>query len=272
MDYGILYEDWDYITLQQSSGNSGAASTYDPYLTSLISYVNTKKTNPKAELLWHMTWAYDEGYAASSNYGSQDVMYSRIIGAVKEKIVGNDAFSMILPVGTAIQNARTSFIGDTFNRDGFHLDYNYGRYLAGLTWFHKITGISIDDFTYIPGNSFSTEYLDVIKESIKNAVAKPFEVTQSAYATPSIDLEKDYVELKWEVQGLGYYNSAAYSTPVTTANNSKNFVYSKMFSRPINEIAQIYGQLQTAVAGAERVFNILDEQSESSTAICGGVE
>lgn len=39
-------------------------------------------------------------------------------------------------------------------------------------------------------------------------------------------------------------------------------VYAKQFSRPINEIAQIYGQLQTAIAGAERVFVILDEDSE----------
>lgn len=39
-------------------------------------------------------------------------------------------------------------------------------------------------------------------------------------------------------------------------------VYAKQFSRPINEIAQIYGQLQTAIAGAERVFTVLDEQNE----------
>lgn len=39
-------------------------------------------------------------------------------------------------------------------------------------------------------------------------------------------------------------------------------VYAKQFSRPINEIAQIYGQLQTAVAGAERVFAVLDEAGE----------
>lgn len=42
-------------------------------------------------------------------------------------------------------------------------------------------------------------------------------------------------------------------------------VYAKQFSRPINEIAQVYGQLQTAVAGAERVFHILDETSEDKT-------
>ena len=40
-------------------------------------------------------------------------------------------------------------------------------------------------------------------------------------------------------------------------------VYAKQFSRPINEIAQIYGQLQTAIAGAERVFLVLDEANEN---------
>lgn len=42
-------------------------------------------------------------------------------------------------------------------------------------------------------------------------------------------------------------------------------VYAKQFSRPINEIAQIYGQLQTAVAGAERVFTVLDETDEDKS-------
>lgn len=39
-------------------------------------------------------------------------------------------------------------------------------------------------------------------------------------------------------------------------------VYAKQFSRPINELAQIYGQIQTAIAGAERVFIVLDEAEE----------
>lgn len=40
-------------------------------------------------------------------------------------------------------------------------------------------------------------------------------------------------------------------------------VYAKQFSRPINEIAQVYGQLQTAIAGSERVFMVLDEEDEN---------
>lgn len=44
-------------------------------------------------------------------------------------------------------------------------------------------------------------------------------------------------------------------------------VYARQFSRPINEIAQIYGQLQTAIAGAERVFTVTDETSEDKSGI-----
>lgn len=40
-------------------------------------------------------------------------------------------------------------------------------------------------------------------------------------------------------------------------------VYAKQFGRPINEIAQVYGQIQTAIAGAERIFDVMDEQSEN---------
>lgn len=42
-------------------------------------------------------------------------------------------------------------------------------------------------------------------------------------------------------------------------------VYAKQFGRPINEIAQLYGQIQTAIAGAERVFAVMDEASEDKT-------
>lgn len=42
-------------------------------------------------------------------------------------------------------------------------------------------------------------------------------------------------------------------------------VYAKQFSRPIIEIAQVYGQLQTAIAGAERVFAVLDEIDEDTS-------
>lgn len=42
-------------------------------------------------------------------------------------------------------------------------------------------------------------------------------------------------------------------------------VYAKQFGRPIDELAQIYGQIQTAIAGAERVFAIMDEPCEDKS-------
>lgn len=57
----------------------------------------------------------------------------------------------------------------------------------------------------------------------------------------------------------GYF---AVSGRISVGVISAFIVYAKQFSRPINELAQIYGQLQTAVAGAERVFAVLDEPGE----------
>ena len=42
-------------------------------------------------------------------------------------------------------------------------------------------------------------------------------------------------------------------------------IYAKQFSRPINELAQLYGQIQTALAGGERIFQILDEKEEDKS-------
>ncbi len=42
-------------------------------------------------------------------------------------------------------------------------------------------------------------------------------------------------------------------------------VYAKQFGRPIDELAQIYGQIQTAIAGAERVFAIIDQPREDKS-------
>ena len=42
-------------------------------------------------------------------------------------------------------------------------------------------------------------------------------------------------------------------------------VYAKQFGRPIDELAQIYGQIQTAIAGAERVFAVLDQEREDKS-------
>ena len=52
---------------------------------------------------------------------------------------------------------------------------------------------------------------------------------------------------------------------ITIGVISAFIIYAKQFGRPIDELAQIYGQIQTAIAGAERVFAIMDEASEDKS-------
>ena len=184
---GLQDEAWDIITLQQVSHFSGLRATYteDDVLTNLIDYVNTHRTNPDAQLAWHMTWAYqaDSTHEFFHLYDhDQTTMYNEIVTTVKEEIRGNQAFATIIPTGTAIQNVRTSPVGDTLTRDGFHLSWNLGRYIAALTYLVALTGWSIDELTYVPDDrEIPPEYLPIIKEAVAAAVENPFQVTQSSY-------------------------------------------------------------------------------------------
>lgn len=60
----------------------------------------------------------------------------------------------------------------------------------------------------------------------------------------------------------GYF---AYTGLISIGTISAFIIYAKQFSRPINEIAQLYGTIQTAVAGAERVFALIDQPNEDDS-------
>ncbi|MDM5329607.1 ABC transporter ATP-binding protein [Neobacillus sp. CF12] len=49
---------------------------------------------------------------------------------------------------------------------------------------------------------------------------------------------------------------------ITVGAIASFITYSRQFVRPLNDLAQIFNMLQSGVAGAERVFEILDEQEE----------
>ncbi|WP_206663545.1 ABC transporter ATP-binding protein [Sporolactobacillus shoreae] len=49
---------------------------------------------------------------------------------------------------------------------------------------------------------------------------------------------------------------------ITVGMIASFLTYSRQFSRPLNDVASIFNTLQSAVAGAERVFEILDEREE----------
>lgn len=178
---GLLADDWDFITMQQASHFSGLEDTYYP-IPDIIATV--KKYKPNAKLGWHATWAYPlrSTHEAFSKYNSDQItMYNAIIKAVKEQVVPNANFEYIIPNGTAIQNARSSFLGDTLNRDGFHLSLDIGRYIAALNVAYIVTGYPIEDIAYAP-IAVDEKIKAVCIESVINANETPFEITKSVYS------------------------------------------------------------------------------------------
>lgn len=53
-----------------------------------------------------------------------------------------------------------------------------------------------------------------------------------------------------------------FQTGMTVGTVSNFMIYSKQFSRPLNELANQINTIMSAIAGAERVFEILDEEKE----------
>lgn len=171
-------EDWDFISFQQVSSNSGIYHTYINPLPLLFSYVEQRATNPDVKYILHQTWAYsqDSDHKRFINYNRDQItMYNAIVDAVwrAKRLAPID---IIVPAGTAIQNGRSSTVGDNFCRDGYHLDLNIGRYTVACTWFEAIFDKSVI------GNSFKPSILSENEAKIAQyaahyAVINPKEIT-----------------------------------------------------------------------------------------------
>jgi hypothetical protein len=248
LEYGIKHKDWDIITVQQVSQNSGMPETFGN-LQNLINFIDSKKTNADAKLFWHMTWAYegDSTHSGFPNYNSdQMTMYNAITNAVKTTIQTNSAFDGFIPSGTAIQNLRTSYLGDHITRDGYHLSYDVGRYTAALTWAKLLTGESIDDVTYVPKEYPNVaNHLPAIKEAVNNAVANPLEVTPATITTHEsmtmTQADKDFLTaqgknpddyhlIDLDILLGSYYNSSKNSTRNSKYTNDKSLTRDYYFS------------------------------------------
>ncbi len=179
LEYCILDEAWDYITFQQVSQDSGLPNTYEPWLGYLLNYVKAKATNPLVKYAIHRTWAYakDSTHSGFANYNNnQTTMFQAIVTATNTAMANHSELEILIPAGTAIQNGRSSFLGDIFNRDGYHLTYGLGRYTAACTWLEVFTGKSPVGNTYRPSTVSEIEAL-VAQHSAHAAVTTPNAVT-----------------------------------------------------------------------------------------------
>lgn len=139
----LLNQEWDVIIVQQISQLS---NNYESIKESLPKLIKAFKRHCKTQHLtigWQSIWSYTEAYNPTffGVDGWKQICKTTIEQALK---IGAD---FIIPTGTAIQNARsvsgvTNIIngGNNMTRDGYHLQYGTGRYIACATMFQKVFG------------------------------------------------------------------------------------------------------------------------------------
>lgn len=155
LDYGLAYDDWNIVTLQQNSGNSMDYTTYQPYLNNLIGYIDSKVHNVK--LGWLLTHAWATGYSSLSTKGITSDEMAALIRACSKRVMMETAIDMVIPYGTAIQLARgdsnINQIGNAgnFSYEGVHLQEGLGCQIAAYTSTISLANI-IDGRLGINGN------------------------------------------------------------------------------------------------------------------------
>jgi hypothetical protein len=204
-----------------------------------------------------MTWAY-QGNANHSEFGKygcvQIRMYNAILEAVRTKVLSRGDFDIVIPCGTAVQNLRTSFIGDNVTRDGYHMSYNIGRVVTAMMWLKQISGCPLEGIDCKPaGYNLTERQAAAIKEAVEQAYADPYRVSPSSdppaewsshVSDPSLrqvlaatGADPDaYVELPYRILTYAYYNSTGGSGLTakikgSTASNINQFATTQFFSK-----------------------------------------
>ena len=128
---------WDVVVIQQASPQSNKPNSYQPYISRLNEYIHQECLNKQVRVAWQLTWSYPE----TATSGPIDEEGWREIAMIANQKCHDAGISTIIPSGTAIQNARTTSLGQDSNaltRDGLHLTLGVGRYIAAMSWYESI--------------------------------------------------------------------------------------------------------------------------------------
>ena len=166
LEKALLSQEWDYITLQQASHFSFDYETYQPYLTELAAYV--RRCCPKAKLLIHETWSYEEGSERLKNTGYEQAeeMYEDLHKAYEmaAKDIGADG---VIPSGTLMRDILSAGVPKV-HRDTFHASYGLGRYALGLLWYRVLTGNDVKDNMFCTFDEIVTEQeIALVKKCVR---------------------------------------------------------------------------------------------------------
>lgn len=177
---GVTDEDWDVITLQQCSPDSGLPETYGADFLSMTEHLRRMRTKKDGLLAWHMTWAFarNADHPAFGRYGCDQMrMYAAICEAVRDQVLSSGLYDILIPCGTSLQNLRGTFVGDTLNADGYHLN-TLGCFAAGHMWLRALTGLPLAGTPFHPeGLDVSPALSQAIVRSVEDAAASPLAVT-----------------------------------------------------------------------------------------------
>ena len=179
LDAILADEPWDIVTFQQVSQDAGRPDTYEPYETHLIGYAQSRLGAKQLRIGFHMTWAYPEHstHSGFKHYrNSQAEMYRAIVGAVRTNMKRHRDITLLIPSGTAIQNARATYLGDRLNRDGFHLSLGLGRYISACTWAEAITRKTCIGRRFRPENVSARDVLTAQKAA-HSAIKHPYRLS-----------------------------------------------------------------------------------------------
>ncbi len=157
----LMSNDWDIITMQQVSGDSGLYETFHPYIDEL--YAEVKRLCPNAKVLLHRTWAYEEnsGHSRFADYDRDREKMDAMIEEAYQKISADLGGLDIIPAGnvvTAIKKNMPEFDlekgGASLYRDRFHMGVCYGRYAVGCVWLKKLCGLDVSKSTFVPNEAY----------------------------------------------------------------------------------------------------------------------
>lgn len=265
-DYGLKAQDWDIIVLQAwypenvyglNGGDVAGNVENEEWLNELTAIIKKRATNPDVELGFNMVWSMERsksqpyfGYDLANNeYNNGATMadWNSIVEQTETYLSNNEDYTYVIPVGTAIENARTSYLagirGKTktntdivggLQRDRVHLN-DIGKYIAAMTWTKVLKpdyDVAAIDWTpnvfYTDGTAlFDADIAAAAKEAVTNAVTTWDEVTDSAYPYRIMSYAdgKATIAVSNTVRNsLGYDNSKAAKLIFAEYNSSDKLV------------------------------------------------
>lgn len=211
MKYALNYEYWDIIVMQGGTFEVTDSQTYtNGDIQKIQEYVKENVVNPLAIMAWHMPWAFpvDKDLLATQSSGTFDQRYAQfghdrskffdaMTTCVKDHILTDETFRFLIPSGTAIENALSSYLEEKeLHRDYAHAN-DLGRLIAAYTYYCSLTGVEkleqikvdmipksfLKTNTSPTGWELTEDEKALILESVNNALKEPLQMTQSQFTT-----------------------------------------------------------------------------------------